>query len=88
MYEKTVDHWKKQKHNSRNIEATYSERTSITDFLRKYEAVNGKLTAINQVNCKFDHNQIQRRPFFLNEGSMATAEKIICELDTVKMTIL
>ena len=84
MYERTVDDWKKQKHNSKSVEATYGERDAIRSFLKEYEAKHGKLSNPCPIESKFDYNDVQGRAFFLNEGSFAAAEKVLKELEAIE----
>ena len=56
IYERTVDTWKQQKHNSKSVENTYDERDTIKAFVSDYEAKHGKLSTPAQVTYKFDYN--------------------------------
>ena len=84
VYERTVDTWKQQKHNSKSVEATYGERDTIKAFIHDYEAKHGKLSTPAQVTCKFDYNSVRGRQFFLNETSFAAAEKVLAELEDIE----
>ena len=84
MYERTVDDWKKQKYNSKSVQAIYCKRNVIRSFLKEYEAKHGKLSNPCPTESKFDYNDGQDRAFFLNEGLSAAAEKVLKEPATTE----